>query len=372
MKVCLISRSFWPKTLGGAEYYMFKIFEYLKRYCVLLVTRDEVDVTDTTTIKVVKTPKIRFVSSLIFGIVAGLYVRKKVNFDVIHVNGYWGEVAPLFIDKFIITIHDVGFLEENDLISKIQGYLCKLNAMKASVIITPSYKTKWELTSVMKIDPNKIVVIPNGVDVNCKNTETTKITDVRLKEKLGIKNNTKTILVLSRVEPNKGIEYLVRALSIIKKEVPVKLFIVGSIKNKRYLVKLKKIIKELNLENDVIFTGRISEKEKWTYYLAADVYCQPSISSEGFGIPLLEAMSCGTPIVATDVFRKIEHVPEEFIVRKEDPFQLASKIKEILILDPKDYRKQCHKVRKIATKFSWKNMINKTVDVYKQFNNLNP
>jgi sucrose-phosphate phosphatase subfamily len=128
-------------------------------------------------------------------------------------------------------------------------------------------------------------------------------------KKYDIPQDSKTILCVQRVDPKSGHEQLVKALSIVKKEIPnAKLIFVGaeSLSNKlskdreKLFNDVKKLISELNLEDDIIFTGNIDYNVLPELYNSVDVVSLCS-KNEGFGLAITEGMSCGKPIIGTKV-----------------------------------------------------------------------
>jgi glycosyltransferase involved in cell wall biosynthesis len=109
------------------------------------------------------------------------------------------------------------------------------------------------------------------------------------------------ILGLSVVAPHKNFETLIKAFSIIKIKYNYsgKLLIVGDTCYEDYYIKLQNLIKDLNLKNDVILTGKIPNDEVFNYYVHCDLFVFPSLE-ETFGIPLIEALSLGVPTIASD------------------------------------------------------------------------
>ena len=128
-------------------------------------------------------------------------------------------------------------------------------------------------------------------------------------EKYNIPKNSKTILCVQRIDPKSGHEQLIRALSKIKKQVPTaKLIFVGSDSMSNKLSKdreqikkqILKLIKNQNLEKDIIFTGNIDTPSLLNLYNTADLVALCS-KNEGFGLSITEAMACGKPVVGTKV-----------------------------------------------------------------------
>ena len=168
--------------------------------------------------------------------------------------------------------------------------------MPAEVIIatTKSYVNESPVLSQYK---NKIVVIPNGINLD---EVTTEYTMEESRNILGLPHDVQIILFFGSLVPYKGPDILLKAFRSIKKEFPkVKLIFAGRGQMHDELCDLSK---QFGLENDVVFTGFVKEEEKPLYYKASDIFCLPSTTmAESFGIVNLEAMASGIPIVSTDL-----------------------------------------------------------------------
>jgi glycosyltransferase involved in cell wall biosynthesis len=185
----------------------------------------------------------------------------------------------------------------------------------------------------LNCNPKKVEVIPEGVDLKkleCKRRES------QLLERYDIEKGQKVVLSVGRLVQRKGFEYLIRAMPYLHSIFPsIKLLIVGSGPRERYLKSLKR---KMRLEDMVVLTGEIPEKELIALYSRADVFVLPSTvdskgDTEGLGVVLLEAMAFRKPVVAT----KVGGIPEVVINRKtgllvehKDSMSLAKAIQEVL------------------------------------------
>lgn len=136
------------------------------------------------------------------------------------------------------------------------------------------------------------------------------------------------------------------------------LIIAGAVEDKKYLGELKNMVEGVD---NIFLLQNVAEDEKVSLFAACDIYCQPSISSEGFGISLLEAMASGKPCVATDVFSGVGHISEEFVVESRKEKELADKIIELL---ESDYKRIGMEMRRKAEKYSWDNTIDEILKLY--------
>ena len=207
--------------------------------------------------------------------------------------------------------------------------------------------------------PGYYNIIPNGVDLNLFNPDVSPI-DEFCDGKLNI-------LFVGRMEPQKGVDYLIKAYKKVKEEIPnSRLIIVGP--GTRLLGKYKKEVERCGLRDDVVFVGGKPQNELPRYYKTADIFCAPATGLESFGIILLEAMALGKPIVATDIdgYREIlNHGVEGLLVPPRDEKTLAWAL--ISLLNDKPLRKKMgtNAIAK-AAEYSWENVSQKILDYYQE------
>ncbi len=147
----------------------------------------------------------------------------------------------------------------------------------------------------MGVNEDKIEIVPSGLDLSQFENLPQR---GRFRKKWGINDGQKIILYLARIAKVKGLDLLANAFAgLTKKLDDAKLVIVGP--DDGYLLSLKKLIADLEISDKVLFTGPLYGNDKLEAYVDADVYVLPS-SYEIFGITILEALACGTPVIVTD------------------------------------------------------------------------
>lgn len=176
----------------------------------------------------------------------------------------------------------------------------------------------------------------------------------------------KIVFSLGRLVPYKGYEYLVQAAEHVKDDVVILIGGTGPLKNK-----LTQMIAEKGLQDKVKLLGRISDEELPTYYHGCDIYCMSSVfKTEAFGIVQIEAMSCGKPLIATNIPESgvswvNQHGTSGLNVEPKDPKALANAINHILS-DDKLYAELSEGSKKRFTEvFTLKGMIDKVLDIYR-------
>lgn len=286
---------------------------------------------------------------------------KKQQIDILHCPAH---VIPLFSSQItVVTVHDLAFkLFPKTFRWQNRIYLnliVPLSIKRADMIIAVSKNTKEDIVKEYGINPDKIKVIYNGVNDKYKPIKNKKTTN-KLKEKYKLPKNY--ILYLGTLEPRKNIKRLIKAFDKLNHN-DLKLVIAGG---KGWLYDdIFKLVKTLNLENKIIFTGYIDEEDIVPLYSSATIFIYPSLY-EGFGLPPLEAMACGTPVITSNISSLPEVVGDAAIT--VDPYDIndiASSIRQILnnkILQ-EDLRK---KGLQQAQKFSWEKTAEETLKLYKE------
>ena len=231
----------------------------------------------------------------------------------------------------VVTVYDLAFLQHPETaVSSLAAFLNKVvpeSVAAADVVAAISHATKHALIEHYKTPPEKITVIPCGIAPHFH-----RISDAALLEATRRKFDLKRPLVLSvgTLEPRKNHLGLIKAFYEVQKskESPAMLAIAGG---KGWLYEeTQRMVTELKLENKVRFLGRISDLELITLYSLADVFAFPSFF-EGFGMPPLEAMACGAPVITSNTSSLPEVTGDAAIlVDPHDTNAIANAIARIL------------------------------------------
>ena len=267
------------------------------------------------------------------------------------------------LEKTIVTCHDLipWVYEKNH----SQFWKANINGLKkADRIITVSSFSKNEIIEYLKYPADKIHVIPNAVDhsIYYKNPDKTIL------NKLNIKLEDPIILYVGSEEPRQNVDKLIKSFAKLKKVLPdAKIIKIGDSNLYGAREKLLKLITELNLQNDVIFAGSVPENELPQWYNAADLSVYPCAYA-GFGLPPLEAMACGTPVITSNTTSLPEVVGDAGImIDPADIDRISNEMIEVLTNDGlrEDMSKNGLKRAKM---FNWKESAKKTQEVYKEVN----
>lgn len=272
---------------------------------------------------------------------------------------------PTRYAKQVVTIHDLAFMKFPEVVeSNIYQYLMRwvpYSIKKADQIIADSIQTKADIIEYFTIPEDKINVVYLAADSKFKKESQEKIEIVKVKYKLPIKY----LLYLGTLEPKKNITTLIDVYNQLKQKYSIeeKLVIVGT-KGWKFNPIFEKI-KDLHLENDVIFTGYVDDEDLPSIYSGASVFTFPSIY-EGFGIPLLEAMQCEIPVVASNTSCIPEVVEDAGLLI--DPYDINKWVEAIyqILINHELRMNLVQKGIEQSNKFSWEKVANETLEVYKK------
>ncbi len=255
----------------------------------------------------------------------------------------------------ISAIHDVGFMKYPEAYSKWQlKYLkwsTKFAVKHARKIITISEFSKQEIIKYFKADADKIAVTYLAVE-NQNPTSSQK----------NKKINSPYIFFIGRLEKKKNIMGIIQAFVLFKQnnQLSHKLVLAGS---RGYgWQEAEKLIKQNNLQNDVIITGYVSDEDLPYLYNGADLFLFPSLY-EGFGLPILEAMAYGAPVITSNFGAMAEVTGDSAILVDPNYYKnIAEQISKVL--ENKELQKDLiKKGLQQVKKFSWEKCAKETLEI---------
>ncbi len=307
--------------------------------------------------------------------------EEKIEYDVLHCHYYLSGLVGLKIKEstnlpIVMSFHTLALMKnlvarseaEKEDKSRIQAEFQLVKA--ADHLIASSEAESAYINYLYECPTNKITVIPPGV--NRKHFY--PIDKDVAKEKIGVETSEKIVLFVGRIEPLKGIDSLIYAMKIITTQCPnlsVRLIIVGGDVSqkislwKKELQTLEALRSILNIPNIVRFVGQRKQEELRYYYNSAEVVVMPS-HYESFGMTALEAMSCGIPVIAsniTGVANIIDEKHDFLITSVNNPLLLAAQI-EYLLTNEKLHAKVSQEVLQNVTDFTWTKTAEKTLGIY--------
>lgn len=287
-------------------------------------------------------------------------VSARANLDVLFcpVN-----VVPLAsLVPSVVTVHDVAFLAYPAAFHATKRrYLTamtRLSVRRARHIIAVSAHTRDDLVHHFGVRPERVTVIPNAADERYRPANTANdITRFKTANNLP----DRFILFVGTLEPRKNLRRLIEAFALLSGDDPdVKLVIVGA---SGWLTSdLAPHVQSRGLSDHVIFTGYVSDEDLPRWYQAATVFCYPSLY-EGFGLPVLEAMACGTPVVTS----RTSSLPEvagdaALLVDPTDVRGLANALQSVLADDARQ-RAMSAAGSARSHAYSWERTAAATLDV---------
>lgn len=272
--------------------------------------------------------------------------------------------VPIWYKRpYIVTIHDlIPLLYSTGKASTLPyflyyakrfafNFILKKASRNAKAIITVSYATKKDLTNYLHIPKDKIYVTYEGIDP--------RITAVTFPKTA---NPMKYFLYVGNAYPHKNIKNLLLAYKIIvNKYSNIKLMMVG--KPDHFYYQLKKEIKDLFLEKNVIIKENISDDELGLLYREALALIVPSFI-EGFGLPAIEAMSNKCLVIASKIPSLMEICKDAAVYINPHDINDIANIMIHVILYPNLYDEKRLYGKLVAKEYSWKNMAEKTLRIY--------
>ncbi|MBI3174936.1 MAG: glycosyltransferase [Chloroflexi bacterium] len=310
--------------------------------------------------------------------------EKDIRYDVIH-SHYWmsGLAAEALSDAWggtpiVHMFHTLGEMknriarsdEEREGQYRIQGE--KQVLARADRIIAATQAEETQLRFLYRNGKRNIAIIPPGVDVG----HFYPIAPDEAKQFIGLKPEDRMVLFVGRIEPLKGVDTLIRAMSCIRSldaARPVHLAIIGGEpaasprEMSAEMARLQKLCDDLCMGGMVVFLGKRGQDTLPYYYSAAEVLVMPSLY-ESFGMVALEAMACGAPVIASQVGGLAYLVRDGetgFTIPDNDPDALCEKL--TLLLGNPDLRATMG-LRAVthAQDYAWERIAAQIVDVYKE------
>lgn len=290
MRVLFVSDIYYPH-IGGVSEHIYNLANQFERkgHDVSILTASiegDLKPDEERVIRIGKSiviPANRSYSRITLGVDGGELSDIVKNFEVIHIHGILAPTLPISTLKVsrrmnIFTFHPTfGPSLPFKIFKKYLGIYFKRIHGKIAV-------SKTARDSIARYLSGTYRIIPNGVDIK-------KFTPGKSEDK-----SESEILFVGRIEPRKGLQFLIDALPLIKEEIPeVRLTVAGG------GYKELKLNIPIDVKNRVRFLGFVAPKDLPEIFRKATVFMSPAVSGESFGIVLIEAMASGTPVIASDI-----------------------------------------------------------------------
>jgi len=274
---------------------------------------------------------------------------RKGPFQLVHFPDF---IACRGSFRKVITIHDLYFMEHPEVMSpdaaRYYGHI-RASARRADHIIAVSHFTCQDAVRLMpEVAPDKISVIHEAADLPASPTA------------LAI-NHTPYALFVGTFEPRKNLKTLLHALALASPQI--KLTVVGEagwVDNEP-----ARLAQDLGLQGRVSFAGRVSDAELDTLYQQARVFVFPSLS-EGFGLPVLEAMSHGVPVICSDAGALPEVAGTAALLHPSTDAALLAQHLNQFWFDEALHKQYQQRSLQRATQFSWHTAAQETLGIYKR------
>ncbi len=266
----------------------------------------------------------------------------------------------------VLTIHDLVFLVFQDKHGTAQRQylekMTRLSAQRASKIIAVSENTKRDIIRLLNIPEEKIVVVAEAAGQEFRQLPKAQVEDFRRQKGLP----ERFFLSLGTLEPRKNIKALLHSYSALREmmgDQSLPLVIAGA-KGWHYK-DIFETVEQLNLEKHVSFPGFVPREEVALWFNAATVFVYLS-EYEGFGLPPLQAMACGVPVVVNNASSLPEVVGDAgYIVDARNIYQVAVTLR-LLSEDESIHETMSHKALERSQTFSWHKAAQQTLSVYKE------
>ncbi|MFC2065130.1 glycosyltransferase [Chloroflexota bacterium] len=325
---------------------------------------------------------VRFIPTFVDEIIK-FAAGKNIHYDIIHSHYWMSGLAAVSLKQewgtpFIHMFHTLGEMKNKvvknvDVIespNRIESE--NLILKEADQIVAATSTERTQLERLYTVDIEKVIVIPPGVDTS----HFYPIPVDEAREYIGVNLEDKMVLYVGRIEPLKGIDTLISAMSCLNfmeavGDKPVSLSIIGGDPDvspafmTTEMTRLQEMSNNLGMEKMVIFLGKRSQDTLPYYYSSADVVVMPS-HYESFGLVALEAMACGTPVIGSQVGGLTQLVQDGrtgFHVQNDDPQELCEKLK-LLVSDDELRNKLGKQAQQYAKEYAWDVIVEKMKTAY--------
>lgn len=286
------------------------------------------------------------------------YQSRSAQLDVVH--GAVNVIPELVTGPSVVTVHDLSFLRHPErLSSRRKRYLdwaVARSARRATRVIAVSGSTRNDLVDLLDICTDKISVVPLGVDPLFQPAGSGR-------EKPEALRGRPYILHVGTLEPRKNIDVLIRAYARLRatRDLPHALALVGA-RGWDYQ-RLFELVARLGLREHVHFADYVRPAHLPLWYTGADLFAFPSVY-EGFGLPVLEAMACGLPVVTTDSSSLRELAADAALVVEPGSSEALEEAMGRILEDRALRDRLRAKGLARAAEFSWEETARQTARVY--------
>lgn len=396
MKICLLSTSLLktPPLFGGA----IEIFTYelgrglakLNNRVIIITINGRIEISKVEpNLKIVplKIPFNSFFRGIIYNFKIVKYLLKQELIDILHTQGTAVFPSAYFVSKrrgipIIHTEHVYSpwILTSFKKLVKIikypfERFLGQFTLNNAEKIVVATEFMQKSLQAANPKIKSKIEIIPQGINQEMFNP---KVNQTYVRKKYNLSETDKLILYVGRITPEKNIEILIKAFSMLRKKYDnINLFLVGpkfsqfptkSVKKfSKYYLKLKDWIQKNNLTDAIVFTGSIPYEKIPYYYAACDLFVQPSLL-ETFGRATFEAAAVGCPFINSLIGKKKPfYLPKEsgIFIEETNSLKLQSAVQTILDNEAKFKESGKLSASLMQIQYNWIEIAKKYLKIYR-------
>jgi len=277
--------------------------------------------------------------------------------DIVH--GTVNVIPWVHASRSVVTVHDLAFAVHPDKFRPARRlYLTaavRISVARAGHIIAVSHHTRRALEDIWQVPKEKISVVYSGVDERFRPLS-------RDESNLGVADGRPFILHVGTLEPRKNIEVLIRAYARIRHTIPHVLVLIGA--RGWYYQNIFRLIAELGLQEEVLAPGYVDPGDLARWYNSADLLVYPS-AYEGFGLPVLEAMACGVPVVISEAEALREVAGDAALSVAAEPDTLGGAIQKVLADQMLAGRMRVAGLER-AGQFTWDRTARETAALYRR------
>ena len=299
-------------------------------------------------------------------------VVKRLECDLVHIPNLFSVPRNLSC-PYVMTVHDIlehlsRAREQTGFWRSVHFQLTKRVLSGAARIFAVSNFTKLEMEKLFNISPGRIEVVYNAIDERLLHAHASPADRQLIVERYQV--TYPFLLYAGRISPHKNVVRMIEAFSALKTELEkdqlypdLKLIIIGDDVSGN--PDLRRTVIRSGVQNDVRFLGFVPIEVLRTFYDAAKIFVFPSLY-EGFGLPPLEAMAHGTPVVTSNVSSLPEVVGNAAVlVHPENVFEIMRALHRVLLDQPLREKMKERSYRQ-AAKFSWEKSVRRIMDVYRE------
>lgn len=281
--------------------------------------------------------------------------------DLLHALAFVSPLANRL--PTVLTIYDLSFVRFPQLFRPFNRWylqtFSRVSARRADAVIAISESTRHDVISAFGVNPNRVHTVYCGADDIFHPLSAAQIAAFRAEKNLP----AHFIFRLGTIEPRKNVEGVIRAYAAWRRRDPsAPLLVIGGGKG-WYYQEVFRLVETLGLTEDIRFPGYIPQDDLPLWYNAADVFVYPS-HFEGFGLPVLEAMACGTPVVTSDVSSLPEVAGDAALLVSPTDTDALSTAMERAFTDAALAQSLRERGLRQAAQFSWEKTARQTVKIY--------